>query len=131
MWYQNLIQYLKELGFTMIESDKCVMVLHGPLSSNGSLAMIAIYVHDCIVMSPSMELINELKSKFHNKYSIKDLGEAKWMLKIQIERMRERDLEVLWMGQPLYVTKFLDPFWAWIPSTENYNSYDGFLEARC
>ena len=115
MWYQNLIQYLKELGFKMIESDKCVMVLKGPESSNGSPAMIAIYVDDCIVMSPSMELIDDLKSKFHKKYSIKDLGEAKWMLKIQIERMRDEQLEVLWMGQPLYVAKLLDQFKAWIP----------------
>jgi hypothetical protein len=63
-----------------------------------------------------MELINELKAQFHNKYSIKDLGEAKWMLKIQIERMRENDLEVLWMGQPQYVEKLQDQFRSWLPT---------------
>ena len=115
MWYQNLIQYLKEIGFSMIESDKCVMVLKGAVSSNGAPALIAIYVDDCIVMSPSMELITELKSRFHQKYSIKDLGDAKWMLKIQIERMRENGIEVLWMGQPQYVAKLKDQFNAWLP----------------
>ena len=115
MWYLNLIQYLKEIGFSMIESDKCVMVLKGTVSSIGEPALIAIYVDDCIVMSPSMELINELKARFHEKYSIKDLGDAKWMLKIQIERMRENGTEVLWMGQPQYVAKLQDQFKAWLP----------------
>ena len=115
MWYLNLIQYLKEIGFSMIESDRCVMVLKGSVSSNGAPALIAIYVDDCIVMSPSMELIEKLKAQFHQKYSIKDLGEAKWMLKIQIERMREKETEVLWMGQPQYVAKLQDQFSAWLP----------------
>ena len=116
MWYLNLIQYLKEIGFSMIESDKCVMVLKGAVSSNGAPALIAIYVDDCIVMSPSLELINELKSRFHKKYSIKDLGDAKWMLKIQIERRSENGIEVLWMGQPQYVAKLQDQFQAWLPA---------------
>ena len=115
LWYLNLIQYLKEIGFSMIESDRCVMVLKGSVSSTGAPALIAIYVDDCIVVSPSMELITELKTRFHEKYSIKDLGDAKWMLKIQIERMSENGTEVLWMGQPQYVAKLQDQFKAWLP----------------
>jgi hypothetical protein len=115
MWHINLVQYLNELGFVQIESDKCVLVLKGPVSPNGIPALITIYVDDCMIMSSSLELINLIKSEFHKRYSIKDLGEAKWLLKIQIERMRQDGIEALWMGQPQYVAKLLDQFSAWLP----------------
>jgi hypothetical protein len=118
MWFINLVKYLESLGFKRIESDRCVMVLSAKDSPNGIPAMITIYVDDCMVMSSSLELIEDLKAKFHQHYSIKDLGEAKWLLKIQIERMREGQTEVLWLGQPQYVEKLLITFQSWMPISE-------------
>jgi hypothetical protein len=83
------------------------MVLSAEDSPNGILVMIPIYVDDCMLMSSSLEVIELLKAKFHKHYLFKDLGEGKWLLKIQIERMREGAMEVLWLGQLQYIEKLL------------------------
>ena len=69
-------------------------------------------VDDCIVISHSTEFISELMFRFHEKDPVKDLGDAKWMLNIQIESMWEKDMEVLWIGQD--VAKLQTQFEAWL-----------------
>ena len=77
-------------------------------------AMIAICVYDCIVISHSTEFISELMSRFHEKDSVKDLRDAKWILNIQIGSMWEKDSEVLWIGQLQDVKRLQTQFGAWL-----------------
>jgi hypothetical protein len=48
-------------------------------------------------------VIERLKTEIRDRFKIKDLGEAKWILKIQVERTEDG----IWIGQPSYVTQIL------------------------
>ena len=118
MWYIFLIRFLQSIGFSVISADHCVLILKGSASPNGKAALITIYVDDCMLTSSSLELIESIKEKFRKEFGIKDQGEAKWLLKLQLERRRENDVEVLWIGQPLYAEKLVKEFSAWLPKTQ-------------
>ncbi|MFM2290751.1 MAG: hypothetical protein RIS29_564, partial [Bacteroidota bacterium] len=116
MWNIVLVRYLtEELQFIVTRSDPCVMILKGKLSPNGESMILTIYVDDSMIASRSIELIDIIKKKFKEKFGIRDMGPIKWLLKIQIERRKEKGVEVLWLGQPQYIEHVLDSFADWVP----------------
>lgn len=50
---------------------------------------VLVYVDDCLISGPSVDLIAELKTYLHDKFTIKDLGHAKYFLGIEIARSPE------------------------------------------
>lgn len=54
--------------------------------TNDSYIALIVYVDDVLVASPSLELIEGLKKYLHQIFTIKDLGEAKYFLGMEIVR---------------------------------------------
>lgn len=73
---------LCSLGYTATQSDHCVYYLH---NSDGH-HYIALYVDDLLFASASQAEVDRVKAALHLKFGIKDLGEAEFILGIQIQR---------------------------------------------
>ena len=69
--------------------------------------MISIYVDDLLIVGPNMNDINALKQTLHSEFEMTDLGEAHWILGIEIQR--NKDCEIL-INQKLYANTILKRF---------------------
>jgi hypothetical protein len=103
-WYEKIHQALTNMGFKALSADTCVY-----LRSQGSiLTVIALYVDDLLIASNSLEGLNALKQALSHRFSMKDLGEAHYVLGIQIDR--DRAARTLSISQREYVHKVLERF---------------------
>ena len=86
IWNQKIQNFLKSIGFDQTYSDPCVYV------NRETEVIIAIWVDDLTIFGKDMASINELKVQLNEEYEMKDLGELKYFLGIQVHRDRERKL---------------------------------------
>ncbi len=79
-WNKTLVKFLSELGLIQLKSDVCVF-------TNKEL-IVEIYVDDIIIASKNLNRIIDFKQKLSLKLKTQDLGEANYILKIKVERIR-------------------------------------------
>ena len=82
-WYLKFDKFMLEIGFTRSNSDHCVYIQR---YNDGNYIILSLYVDDMLVAGPSMKKIKELKMKLANRFSMKDLGEAKLGMQITGDR---------------------------------------------
>jgi hypothetical protein len=78
VWNQRIRLFLKSIGFDQTFSDPCVYI------NKETDATIAMWVDDLIIFGKDMASINDLKAQLNEEYEMKDLGELKYFLDIQI-----------------------------------------------
>jgi len=102
LWYRELSLKLKELGLEPIYEDACVF-------HDGKI-LVFFYVDDIIVMfrKESQARFEQVKRGLFQAYEMKDLGELKWFLGIQI--IRDRLNRKLWLCQSAYIEKIAARF---------------------
>ena len=85
--------------------DQCVYVstLHG-----GGHVYLLLYVDDMLIASKDKEEVKSLKSKLAKEFDMKDLGSAKKILGMEIQR--DRNAGTLRLSQEAYVKKVLARF---------------------
>jgi hypothetical protein len=103
-WNVKIDETLRGLGFKALKSDSCVYVY----AKRRVVVFIALYVDDLLLASNSMPALTRLKADLAQQFSMKDLGEAQYMLGIQIER--NRAARTLSISQAEYVRHVLDRF---------------------
>lgn len=69
---------------------------------------LVLYVDDILLASSDINLLNETKSFLSKHFDMKDLGEASYVLGIEIKRDRARCL--LGLSQQSYINKILKRF---------------------
>jgi hypothetical protein len=112
-WYLVLKAFFLEEGFVQLKSDACTFLKVDP--ATGHLVIACIYVDDILIASADRKAIAKVKTALKARFNIKDLGDAKWMLKIQIENLPN----AVWQGHITYITTLLKEFGFWdIPETE-------------
>ncbi len=79
-WNKTLVKFLSEFGLIQLKSDVCVF-------TNKEL-IVAIYVDDIIIASKNLNRIIDFKQKLSTKFKTQDLGEANYILKIKVEKIR-------------------------------------------
>ena len=72
---------LMHLGYHRTSSDVCIYV-----KTKGAPAYLALYVDHLMFTSPDLGEIKRVKKALHEKFGLKNLGEAEYMLGIQIKR---------------------------------------------
>ena len=60
--------------------------------SGSSIAFLILYVDDILLMGNDIELLDSIKAYLNKSFSMKDLGEADYILSITIYRDRSRRL---------------------------------------
>ena len=102
-WNVILDQRLKELGFTQVVSDPCIYV-----SKEKEPLMIGIYVDDILFAGKNERKINEIKTALSAKFDVKDLGELRYFLGVNVVQNHENG--TTWIGQPVYTESVLKKF---------------------
>jgi hypothetical protein len=79
----KLDETMRRLGFIKSEADECLYVLH----KDGKVTLLVlVYVDDAALTSREIAQITRLKKVISEHFPIKDLGELRHILGIQITR---------------------------------------------
>jgi hypothetical protein len=103
-WYKRLRTVFESLGFTRSEADHSVFYK----VENGVLIVVAVYVDDKLMLSKDQSIIDRLKVQLAAEYELTDLGEARWILGMEI--IRDRDKRTIELSQRRYVESILNRF---------------------
>lgn len=79
-WYAKLLNLLLTLGYSQGTVDPTLFTK----IISGSFAALLIYVDDMILVGNSMAEFDSLKSTLHSQFGIKDLGNLKFFLSIEV-----------------------------------------------
>jgi hypothetical protein len=113
-WYKVLCEFLLSVGFKSMRSESCAFWRID--SETKALVLVLIYVDDILMASSNQVAILNFKNDIKARFSIKDIGEAEWILKIQSIRIPGRGV---WRGQQSYVQSILTDCNMWdIPETQ-------------
>ncbi|KAL2243773.1 UNVERIFIED_CONTAM: Retrovirus-related Pol polyprotein from transposon TNT 1-94 [Sesamum indicum] len=79
-WNVELTLKLTDFGFSQSAYDHCLFT---KMTDSGLVALL-VYVDDIVVTAPSLELIQSVKTYLHSLFTIKDLGDARYFLGLEI-----------------------------------------------
>nr|KAJ0221579.1 hypothetical protein LSAT_V11C200099630 [Lactuca sativa] len=77
-WHQKFDDVVLSNGFALNQVDKCV---YSKFDTFGKRVMICLYVDDMLVFGTDLEEVNKTKKFLSSSFEMKDLGEAKKILK--------------------------------------------------
>ena len=97
-------EVIKGFGFVQNFENACIY----KKSSGSSVVFLVLYVHNILLIGNDVNLLNAVKEYLNSKFSMKDLGEAAYILSIKIYRDRSRRLIAL--SQSTYLDKVLKRF---------------------
>ncbi|KAL0378487.1 UNVERIFIED_CONTAM: Retrovirus-related Pol polyprotein from transposon TNT 1-94 [Sesamum radiatum] len=87
-------------GFTTIEEEQKI--------SGSSVAYLVLYVDDILLIGNDVKMLGDIKAWLSTQFSMKDMGEASYILSIKIYRDRSR--RMLGLTQSSYIEKVLKRF---------------------
>ncbi|GKD93679.1 retrotransposon protein, putative, ty1-copia subclass [Tanacetum coccineum] len=103
-WNKRFDEEIKKYGFTQNHDEPCVY-----MRASGSIVVFLIlYVNDILLMGNNIPMLQDVKSWLGKSFSMKDLGEAAYILGIKIYRDRSR--RVIGLCQNAYIDKILKQF---------------------
>lgn len=94
-WHTKLKQELEKLGFRPSEADPGLYVLQ----LQGQNIYVLVYVDDILVAARGTQLITMVKQKLMSLFDVRDLGEAKWFLGMELIRDRNQGTLVITQRQ--------------------------------
>ena len=94
----------RSFGFVKTYGETCIY----KKVSGSSVAFLILYVADILLIGNDTELLKSVKDYLNSKFSMKDLGEAAYILGIKIYRDRSRRL--IGLSQSTYLDKILKRF---------------------
>jgi hypothetical protein len=103
-WNIKFDETIKIFGFKENVEDNCVYVKF----KKGKFIFLILYVDDILLASNDVRLLQETKGFLSSNFDMKDLGEASYVLGIQIHRDRRNG--VLGLSQKAYLEKVLKKF---------------------
>lgn len=104
-WNKCFDQCMVKHGFVKSEFDLCVYLKK---LADGSYIYLLLYVDDMLLVSKRMSDVNEVKEMLGREFDMKDLGPARRILGMDIERDRKNG--VLKLSQSRYIKKVLQVF---------------------
>ncbi|KAK1606139.1 hypothetical protein QYE76_029812 [Lolium multiflorum] len=103
-WNRRFDKVIKDFGFIQCHGEACIY----KKVSGSSVAFPILYVDDILLIGNDIELLSSVKGYLNNSFSMKDLGEASYILGIKIYRDRSRRL--IGLSQSTYLDKILKKF---------------------
>ncbi|KAK1669957.1 hypothetical protein QYE76_058116 [Lolium multiflorum] len=109
-WNRRFDKVIKDFGFIQCHGEACIYkkVSGSSVSIGSSVAFLILYVDDILLIGNDIELLSSVKGYLNNSFSMKDLGEASYILGIKIYRDRSRRL--IGLSQSTYLDKILKKF---------------------
>ena len=103
-WNLRFDEVIKGFGFVQNYKEACVY----KKVSGSSVAFLILYVDDILLIGNDVDFLKSVKDYLNNSFSMKDLGEAAYILGIKIYRDRSRRLIAL--SQSTYLEKIVKKF---------------------
>src|SRR3954463_754866 len=103
-WNLRFDDAIKEFGFIKNEDEPCI----NKKVSGSKIVFLVLYVDDILLIGNDIPILQSVKIWLGNCFSMKDLGEAAYILGIKIYRDRSRKL--LGLSQSTYIDKVLKRF---------------------
>jgi hypothetical protein len=100
-WYLKFDEAIKKFGFVANQVDNCIYVK----IKESMFIILILYVDDILLASNDKNFLFETKGFLSSNFDMKDLGDASYVLGIQIQRDRTRG--VLGLSQKAYIGKVL------------------------
>ncbi|GJX62659.1 retrotransposon protein, putative, ty1-copia subclass [Tanacetum coccineum] len=104
-WYRRFDEYMLSNGFKRSSYDNCVYYKN---YAPGEYICLLLYVNDMLIACKSKAEIGSTKSLLKKEFDMKELGEAKNILGVEI--VRDQSHEILRVSQSGYVSKILNNF---------------------
>jgi len=104
MWYAKLDDFLKSQGVDNINPDACLYLL----MNDGDIIIVLVYADDPLLVASSLAAIYKMKEALHKRFEMKDLGEAKVILGLEIRH--DKALGTLKLSQGKYAAQVLEKF---------------------
>lgn len=101
---KKINRFLKKHGFKRVEFDYGLYIIWNDTMK----FVIGLYVVDLLLACNRQDRLNVMKQLLSAEYELKDLGEAKFVLGIEIERDRQR--RTIYLNQSKYVEEVLERF---------------------
>ena len=108
-WYVTISSYLKSAGFVISDADPSLFILQ---SVEGATVYLLLYVDDILIVSEDIASIEKTKSLLSAKFSVKDLGEARHFLGMQLSFQYDEGgvLKNIKLSNEKLVTDILESF---------------------
>jgi hypothetical protein len=103
-WYLKFDEIIRSFGFKENEKDNYIYAKF----RSGKFIFLILYVDDILLASSDVSLLLETKSVLSSNFDMKDLGEASFILGIEIHRDRRNG--VLGLSEKAYLEKVLNKF---------------------
>ena len=103
-WYLKFHSVVASYGFVENKVDQCIYCK----VSGRKFIFLILYVDDILLASSDLGLLHETKRMLSKNFDMKDLGEASFVLGIEIHKNRSRGL--LGLSQRAYVDRILERF---------------------
>ena len=87
-WFDRFSQAMLRYGFKQSQGDHTLFVKH---SSSGKVTALIVYVDDIVLTGDDLEEMGKLKNYLAKEFEIKDLGNLKYFLGIEVARSKDRD----------------------------------------
>jgi hypothetical protein len=104
-WNKRFDYEIKKFGFTQNLDEPCV---YHKASGSDNVIFLILYVDDILIMGKDIPSLQKVKAYLGKCFSMKNLGEAAYILGIKIYRDRSRRL--LELSQSAYIDKILKRF---------------------
>ena len=95
---------MHSIGFKRSEFDHCLYFQQ----HDNNCVFLLLYVDDMLLIGPNLKMINGIKITLDKEFDIKDLGNARKILGMEIERNRSNSC--LFLHQSSYILKILKKF---------------------
>lgn len=99
-WHAKLDSVLRDIGLTPTNADPCVY------TDKIKNTFILIYVDDILIVSNNRARESQIKQRLSREFKVKDLGEARYCLGVEITR----DKEGITLSQTTYIRDILQRF---------------------
>jgi hypothetical protein len=100
-WNHKIDGRLRESGFTALDADNCVY----KREIGFSVIIISLYVDDLLLFSNDLKALTDFKLQLARHFAMTDLGEAKFILGIEI--IRDRSQRTIALSQGAYARDVL------------------------
>lgn len=101
VWNQTLHESLTKNGCKQNETDNCLY----SLASGGKVIHLLIHVDDILAATDDVKMLNELMTNVGRDFELKDMGEAKSYLGIDIKKDESGNFKI---SQPAYIAKIIE-----------------------
>ncbi|KAL2238109.1 UNVERIFIED_CONTAM: Retrovirus-related Pol polyprotein from transposon RE1 [Sesamum indicum] len=99
-WNVEFTLRLTEFGFVQSAHDHCLFTK----STSSGIMTLLVYVDDTLVTAPTMDDIQKVKQYLHDLFTIKDMGDARYFLGLEIAR----NSTGLYVAQTKYIVDIIN-----------------------